>query len=184
MSLAAIGTGEVYAWGTGYLGCAPSKVTSTVLNSSNLVASLQRADVGEDVNLRKSRIPKRVPELKRCAFVFYFIISVLKITHSIHSTLCESVRKVACGLDAHCAAVTSDGCLFTWGKGSFGRLGHGDDADHAYPRRVETFANRKLVVLHVSCGEAHTIAIAQQGKFSFTFKQGEQQILIVYISYC
>ena len=140
MSLAAIGTGEVYAWGTGYLGCAASKLSSSVLKSSNLSASVQRGEVGDDVNLRKSRIPKRVSELK-------------------------SVRKVACGLDSHCAAITSEGALWTWGRGSFGRLGHGDDADHAYPRRVETFANLKMVVLQVACGETHTIAIAQDGAF-------------------
>ena len=32
---------------------------------------------------------------------------------------------VACG-NAYSAAITEDGALYTWGKGSCGRLGHGE----------------------------------------------------------
>ena len=33
--------------------------------------------------------------------------------------------EIACG-GAHSAAITSSGELYTWGKGRYGRLGHGD----------------------------------------------------------
>lgn len=43
---------------------------------------------------------------------------------------------VAAG-EAHSAAIDRSGVLFTWGAGSFGRLGHGEDTDVPVPRRVE-----------------------------------------------
>lgn len=37
----------------------------------------------------------------------------------------KGVTEIACG-GAHSAAITSSGELYTWGKGRYGRLGHGD----------------------------------------------------------
>lgn len=36
------------------------------------------------------------------------------------------------------AAVTSQGELFTWGRGNYGRLGHGTNSDSNIPLLVET----------------------------------------------
>ena len=36
----------------------------------------------------------------------------------------EKIVNIAAG-SMHSAAVTDDGVLYTWGKGSYGRLGHG-----------------------------------------------------------
>jgi len=58
-------------------------------------------------------------------------------------TLC-SIRSVA--LDQyHSAAVTADGCLYTWGHGSRGRLGHGDEGTQITPRRVQGVLVHKQV---------------------------------------
>lgn len=43
---------------------------------------------------------------------------------------------VACG-GAHSAAITASGELYTWGKGRYGRLGHGDSDDQLKPKLVE-----------------------------------------------
>ena len=43
--------------------------------------------------------------------------------------------QVSCG-SFHSAAVTSDGCLFTWGNGLCGKLGHGDHRSCSQPRKV------------------------------------------------
>lgn len=45
------------------------------------------------------------------------------------------VIDIACG-GAHSAAITSSGHLYTWGKGRYGRLGHGDSEDQLKPKRV------------------------------------------------
>ena len=37
---------------------------------------------------------------------------------------------------AHSACVTSAGELYTWGKGRYGRLGHGDSEDQTRPKLV------------------------------------------------
>ena len=36
----------------------------------------------------------------------------------------KQVVQIACG-SSHSAAVTSEGELYTWGRGTYGRLGHG-----------------------------------------------------------
>ena len=38
---------------------------------------------------------------------------------------------------AHSAAITSHGEMYTWGKGRYGRLGHGDSDDQTKPKLVE-----------------------------------------------
>lgn len=48
---------------------------------------------------------------------------------------------IACG-GFHSAAISRYGHLYTWGKGRYGRLGHGDYEDYLYPKFV-----RKLSVI-------------------------------------
>jgi len=60
-----------------------------------------------------------------------------------------------CGL-AHTAAVTEAGSLYTWGKGSGGRLGHADHASRFTPTLVESLAYKQ--VQSVTCGAHHTAA--------------------------
>ena len=50
----------------------------------------------------------------------------------------KRVIDVTCG-DSHSAAVTSSGELYTWGLGSYGRLGHGDMKTYHKPKLVSIF---------------------------------------------
>lgn len=68
------------------------------------------------------------------------------------------VSFVSCG-PSHTALVTSTGQLFTFGDGTFGALGHGDDICLNAPREVESL--RGMHTIKAACGVWHTAAIVQ-----------------------
>ena len=47
----------------------------------------------------------------------------------------KRVRDIACG-SSHSAAIISNGDLYTWGLGEYGRLGHGDTTTQLRPKQV------------------------------------------------
>lgn len=49
----------------------------------------------------------------------------------------KRIRDIACGSN-HSAAITSNGELYTWGSGEYGRLGHGDFLTQLRPKQVTT----------------------------------------------
>ena len=51
--------------------------------------------------------------------------------------------QVSCG-PFHCAAVSADGALFTWGEGFGGKLGLGDQSCRAQPALVQALAERQV----------------------------------------
>lgn len=64
----------------------------------------------------------------------------------------KEIIEIACG-GAHSAAITSHGELYTWGKGRYGRLGHGDSEDQLKPKLVCTF-----FLLDDLCIFSHTLS--------------------------
>jgi len=68
----------------------------------------------------------------------------------------HTITGVACGLH-HTAAVTRSGEVYTWGKGTNGRLGHGNSKNEHHPRIVEVLDGSPVMM--VSCGEAHTVVV-------------------------
>lgn len=52
----------------------------------------------------------------------------------------KRVRDIACG-SSHSAAITSNGDLYTWGLGEYGRLGHGDTHTQLKPKQVMVMHN-------------------------------------------
>uniref|UniRef100_A0A3Q2QIU9 RCC1 domain containing 1 n=1 Tax=Fundulus heteroclitus TaxID=8078 RepID=A0A3Q2QIU9_FUNHE len=74
------------------------------------------------------------------------------------SPTCE-IRTVSCG-SRHTAAVTTTGCLYTWGWGEYGQLGHQTTASLDEPQCVEFFRNENLHVVDVVCGPWNTFAAA------------------------
>lgn len=55
-----------------------------------------------------------------------------------------------------------DGCTYSWGSGTYGQLGHGDDSDRLHPLLLETMRGRH--VIDVSCGAFHSIAVLGTGE--------------------
>lgn len=71
------------------------------------------------------------------------------------------IASISCG-DQHIAVVGGNGQLFTWGKGQFGRLGHGHENDLNEPTLVSALS--EVDVVAASCGYAYTFIISREGK--------------------
>jgi len=85
-----------------------------------------------------------------------------------------AVVQAAAGSD-HTGCVTRDGGLYTWGRGSHGRLGHGDEEKALLPRRVGgKLTNRKALL--VSAGSHTTACITEDGAL-FTWGSGKHGML-------
>ena len=79
----------------------------------------------------------------------------------LHTMSHIHVVQVACG-EAHSAAISDRGQLYTWGAGSYGRLGHGEEYDAMTPLQVQALA--KQPVTSVSLGAFHTLAVTYDNK--------------------
>ena len=69
------------------------------------------------------------------------------------------------------ACVTKGGDVFTWGNGSHGKLGHGDERHQNTPKRVEALIGVKAK--QVSCAFSHTAVCTEDGRV-YTFGEGEK----------
>ena len=76
----------------------------------------------------------------------------------------------SCG-SSHTAAVDDSGNLYTWGNGSFGRLGHSEEMTELEPRLLMYFKRQCdhsgggiPFITQVACGTMHTLAITNLGK--------------------
>jgi len=74
---------------------------------------------------------------------------------------------------AHSLAITADGAVWSWGTGSYGRLGHGDQQRQLLPKKIEAFAGQRVAA--VSAG-THCLALTADGAV-FTWGKGEDGCL-------
>lgn len=62
-------------------------------------------------------------------------------------------------------AIAGDGCVYSWGRGMFGRLGTGLEADELFPVRVNfdcagRSKEERLKFVGVAAGAYHSLALA------------------------
>ncbi|KAG7598177.1 Regulator of chromosome condensation RCC1 [Arabidopsis suecica] len=75
-------------------------------------------------------------------------------------TSLPSISMLACG-GAHVIALTSDGKVFTWGRGSSGQLGHGDILNITLPKLVSFFDG--YVITQAAAGWSHSGFVSDSG---------------------
>lgn len=84
---------------------------------------------------------------------------------AINSLSGESIVKVACGTN-HTVAVDSNGFVYTWGYGGYGRLGHREQKDEWAPRRIDVFQRNNVLPPNavISAGAASSACTAAGGQ--------------------
>ncbi|GAQ83665.1 hypothetical protein KFL_001570040 [Klebsormidium nitens] len=70
--------------------------------------------------------------------------------------------RVSAGM-AHTVVATDQGKLYTFGRGIFGRLGLGTEADEAFPQLVQDSDLDDEFVTQVSAGVSHTLIVTRAG---------------------
>ncbi|XP_010652539.1 ultraviolet-B receptor UVR8 isoform X2 [Vitis vinifera] len=70
------------------------------------------------------------------------------------------ISLLACG-GAHVLALTTDGKVVTWGRGTSGQLGHGDMVSSLQPKHVKLLES--FVMTHVSAGWSHSGFVSDTG---------------------
>jgi len=70
------------------------------------------------------------------------------------------VCQIAAG-DAHSAALTVDGTVFTWGRGKSGALGTGHFQNLFEPAQIRALSGK--FIKQITCGSDHTVALTQEG---------------------
>ncbi|XP_030232116.1 probable E3 ubiquitin-protein ligase HERC1 isoform X5 [Gadus morhua] len=92
-----------------------------------------------------------------------------KLTFEPH----RSVKKVSSskGSDGHTLAFTTEGEVFSWGDGDYGKLGHGNSSTQKYPKLIQGPLQGKVVVC-VSAGYRHSAAVSEGGEL-YTWGEGD-----------
>ena len=75
----------------------------------------------------------------------------------------KQVIHIACG-STYSAALTAAGELFTWGRGNYGRLGHGGSEDQCTPMLVAALKGHKVIDVACGSGDAQTLAVTDTGE--------------------
>lgn len=78
------------------------------------------------------------------------------------------VVQVAAGA-SYTFAVTDDGTVYSFGSCTNFCLGHGDQHNELLPRAIQSFKRRNILVVRVSAGDEHAVALDALGYVSILF---------------
>ena len=80
----------------------------------------------------------------------------------------QQVVQVSAG-DFHSLALVRGGDVYSFGAGSFGRLGHGNQLNQLLPKLIAALQGTRVV--QVSAGQMHSLALAEGGEV-YSFGRG------------
>lgn len=114
----------------------------------------------------------------KCSATNYYQVSKKKIftNSNVISLLCRSrddptivtslsgrqVVHIASG-GTYSAAITANGELYTWGRGNYGRLGHGNSEDVTSPTIVCALKGHRVIDIACGSGDSQTLAVTDTG---------------------
>ncbi|TYZ60563.1 hypothetical protein PybrP1_006520 [[Pythium] brassicae (nom. inval.)] len=81
----------------------------------------------------------------------------------------DEIVQVACGWD-HSMAISATGRVYTWGSGTNGKLGHGDEENCSVPTLVRAMDGKQVRVAKAGC--EHSVLLTE-GHEVWTFGQGD-----------
>ena len=104
---------------------------------------------------RVEEIIVRYIKTTETCYIFHKFLFVMNIPPSVMLRNCDTpkllealkskrVRDIACG-SSHSAAIISNGDLYTWGLGDYGRLGHGDNTTQLKPKQVRSDKCKNII---------------------------------------
>ncbi|EDW30534.1 GL26838 [Drosophila persimilis] len=78
------------------------------------------------------------------------------------NSLDRCVKAVFCGC-SYSAAITCSGNLYTWGRGTYARLGHGNSDDQPLPTVVMALTEHEIIDVALGSGDAHSLCLTSEG---------------------
>jgi len=92
-----------------------------------------------------------------------------KTPKHVEALIGVKAKQVSCGR-YHTAVCTEDGLVYTFGKGEYGRLGHGDKTNRTSPTLVRALEGKHIT--QVQCGDRQTMTLTSSG-YVFTWGYSE-----------
>ena len=72
------------------------------------------------------------------------------------------IKHIACGGE-FTIAVTSKMQIYTWGRGTSGQLGHGDNISISFPKQIAFFRSNPIDIIQVACTYEYTLLLSKKG---------------------
>jgi len=89
----------------------------------------------------------------------------------------KRIRDIAVG-SAHSAAITSNGDLFTWGLGEYGRLGTGDTVMEMKPKHVKALEGKRVIHAALGSRDAQTLCVTEDHGVLEVWSWGDGGLLL------
>jgi len=135
--------------------------SSSAVSSSSHCSGLDDFDALNDVFIWGEVSSDGVPgdSLHKVGMPFAAKIDA-SLPKQLQAAFLLDVRNIGCG-SGYAALVTKQGEVYSWGKESGGRLGHGVDSYVSHPKFIDALADMNIQL--VACGEYHTCAVTLSG---------------------